>query len=107
MSYSTHILQTCNSALQALQTSRRRRGKLSAERDAPQRQQTKECGKRNSLTCTLKEFVIEDYKLRYLGFEFVEFEPLVVPISDERVCGVLSYLLFVPHYTRIGTMRKT
>jgi hypothetical protein len=42
MSYSTHILQTCNSALHALQTSRRRSGKLSADRDAPHRQQTRE-----------------------------------------------------------------
>src|SRR6185312_10833591 len=43
VSYSRHILHTCNSALHALQTSRRRSGKLSAAKDAPQCQQTREC----------------------------------------------------------------
>jgi hypothetical protein len=42
VSYSTHILHTCNSALHALQTSNRLSGKLSAANDAPQRQQTRE-----------------------------------------------------------------
>src|ERR1700733_5379644 len=41
MSYSTHSLQTCSSALQALQTSSRRSGKLRAASDVPQRQQTR------------------------------------------------------------------
>lgn len=44
VSYSTHILQTCSSALHDLQTSRRRRGRLKAAREVPQRQQTSEFG---------------------------------------------------------------
>src|SRR5271154_4893201 len=42
VSYSTHILQTCSSALHDLHTSRRRSGKLSAAKDAPQRQHVRE-----------------------------------------------------------------
>ena len=41
VSYSTHIRQTCSSELHALHTSRRRNGRLRAEREASQFQQVR------------------------------------------------------------------
>jgi hypothetical protein len=55
--------------LHALQTSSRRSGKLSSARDAPQRQQTRECGIENP-DVTYAEAIDQSYRPLYWGFYF-------------------------------------